>query len=147
MKLAQEICRFGLPIKCLEAVVVATHLTNEIFEIDRYALSFKTKCNDQTYRHIVLVVKYKDKYGSLGLSRRHDLMDKPLQFSSIEELVQEFRESYERNMHKLMKVKLGGLVSHDHTSKVEGFPWPSKVLVGGSADCVVVESKTEIMLK
>ncbi|ORY40458.1 hypothetical protein BCR33DRAFT_719441 [Rhizoclosmatium globosum] len=75
------------------------------------ALSFKSKCQGQTYRHIVLAVKHKGKVGALGLSRRVDLMDKPVQFDTIETLV-----------------KVGGLVPRDPGAKVEAFPWPSQVL-------------------
>ncbi|KAJ3289885.1 Tubulinyl-Tyr carboxypeptidase 2 [Rhizoclosmatium sp. JEL0117] len=128
MHLASEICRFGLPIKCLEAVVVAAYLTNEMYDVDRYALSFKSKCQGQTYRHIVLAVKHKGKVGALGLSRRVDLMDKPVQFDTIEALVQEYRECYVKNGHVVVKVKVGGLVPRDLGAKVEAFPWPSQVL-------------------
>ncbi|KAJ3063297.1 Tubulinyl-Tyr carboxypeptidase 1 [Podochytrium sp. JEL0797] len=124
MTLAQDMIKFGMPIKCLEAVVVATYLTNDIFEVDRYALSFKSKCKGEVYRHIVLVVKYRDLYGALGLSRRSDLMYKPLEFESMESLIGDFKKAYVGNMHTVIKVKVGGLISHDHSNKVDGFPWP-----------------------
>lgn len=43
-------------------------------------MSFKSEAQGNIYRHIVLCVKFKDKLGCLGLSRRDDLMDKPMSF-------------------------------------------------------------------
>lgn len=56
---AKHIIVTELPIQCLEAVVVATYLTasKKDLLLDRYPLSFKTTCQGQTFRHIVLVVK------------------------------------------------------------------------------------------
>ncbi|KAJ3073440.1 Tubulinyl-Tyr carboxypeptidase 2, partial [Rhizoclosmatium hyalinum] len=71
-----------------------------------------------------LAVKHKGKVGALGLSRRVDLMDKPVQFDTIEALVQEYRECYAKNGHVVVKVKVGGLVPRDPGAKVEAFPWP-----------------------
>ncbi|KAJ3223634.1 Tubulinyl-Tyr carboxypeptidase 2 [Chytriomyces hyalinus] len=131
MNLAAEIVRFGLPIKCLEAVVVAVYLSNDILEVDRYALSFKTRCEGGVYRHIVLAIKYKGKFGALGLSRRHDLMDKSVTFESMADLVEEYRKCYCSNFHSVAKVKVGMLIPHDHT-KAAGFPWPDQIVKGAS---------------
>ena len=43
-------------------------------------MSFKTGFAGHTHRHVVLGVFYDGKYGALGMSRRHSLMYKPLQF-------------------------------------------------------------------
>ena len=72
--------REALPIKCLEAVILATFLTNGISGMDRFPISFKTVFSGQTYRHVVLGVYHGGYYGALGMSRRSDLMDKPLAF-------------------------------------------------------------------
>ncbi|KAJ3140385.1 Tubulinyl-Tyr carboxypeptidase 2 [Physocladia obscura] len=68
--------------------------------------------------------KHLDKFGALGLSRRNDLMYKPIEFETIEQLVEEYRLSYIRNMHKLLKVKIGNLIVHEHENSIECFPWP-----------------------
>ncbi|KAJ3258697.1 Tubulinyl-Tyr carboxypeptidase 1 [Chytriomyces hyalinus] len=131
MNLAAEIVRFGLPIKCLEAVVVAVYLSNDILEVDRYALSFKTRCEGSVYRHIVLAIKYKGKFGALGLSRRRDLMDKSVSFETLADLVEEYRKCYSSNFHSVAKVKVGMLIPHDHT-KAAGFPWPDQIVKGAT---------------
>lgn len=46
------------------------------------------------------------RYGSLGMSRRQDLMDKPLTHRTLGELVSEFESSYKRYQHTLKKVGL-----------------------------------------
>lgn len=48
------------------------------------------------------------RYGSLGMSRRQDLMDKPLTHRTLGELVSEFESSYRRYQHTLKKVGEGG---------------------------------------
>ncbi len=60
----------------------------------------------QVYRHIVLAVHHlpSGRYGALGLSRRSELMYKPLRFSSLAELVGDFRAGYEHWWHQLLKV-------------------------------------------
>ncbi len=40
------------------------------------------------YYHVVLGLVYRGKFGTLGLSRRSCLMDKPLQYNTLNELVQ-----------------------------------------------------------
>ena len=40
------------------------------------------------YYHVVLGLVYRGKFGTLGLSRRNNLMDKPLHFTSLNDLVQ-----------------------------------------------------------
>ena len=46
--------------------------------LDRFPVSFKTTFAGHVHRHVVLGVYYMGKYGALGMSRREDLMDKPL---------------------------------------------------------------------
>ena len=110
---------YGLPIKCLEAVVLAIYLTVKIESLDRIrkrklilALSFKSYFEGRTYRHIVLVLRYGGMYGSIGLSRRPDLMGKPLAYSSLAALVKEYEECYVKNFHKLERITIGLVISH-----------------------------------
>ncbi|TPX68872.1 hypothetical protein SpCBS45565_g02822 [Spizellomyces sp. 'palustris'] len=122
MRTAQEIVRYGLPIKCLEAAVVGMLLTAGIDGIDRITCSFKSQVGSEVYRHIVLLIRHGDRWGALGLSRRKDLMDKPLTFQSLPEILMEYRTAYERNQHCLIKAKLGLPVPHD-TSSNERIAW------------------------
>lgn len=125
METAKEIIHDSLPIKCLEAVIVALYLTVPLTNVQRFTLGFKSKCGDLYYRytawlgnntttllfyfchhyfrsvglsqtavslllpctqntllyllrHVVLGVHHGGSYGALGLSRRKDLMYKPL---------------------------------------------------------------------
>ncbi|TPX61938.1 hypothetical protein PhCBS80983_g00857 [Powellomyces hirtus] len=122
MKTAQEMIVYGLPIKCLEAVVLATYLTAPMMDIERIPCSFKSECGSETYRHIVLLIRHGDRWGALGISRRPDLMDKPLSFKSLPEILKEFKKAYENNGHRLVKIKLGLPITHD-TSSNERFTW------------------------
>ncbi|KAI8914732.1 Vasohibin-domain-containing protein [Powellomyces hirtus] len=122
MKTAQEMIVYGLPIKCLEAVVLATYLTAPMMDIERIPCSFKSECGLETYRHIVLLIRHGDRWGALGISRRPDLMDKPLSFKSLPEILKEFKKAYENNGHRLVKIKLGLPITHD-TSSNERFTW------------------------
>lgn len=54
---------------------------------------------------MVLGVYCNGRYGSLGMSRRQDLMDKPLSHRTLGELVAEFESSYKRYQHTLKKVR------------------------------------------
>lgn len=81
MTIARDMIQQGLPIKCLEATILGIYFTNPIKSLDRFTLGFKSCCNGNIYRHIVLVVKDGNSYGALGLSRRSDLMYKPCTFT------------------------------------------------------------------
>ena len=48
--------------------------------VDRVPVSFTSECQGNIYRHIVLLIHHEGLFGALGLSRRKDLMDKPLTF-------------------------------------------------------------------
>ena len=85
MVLAKDIIHQSLPIKCLEAVVVATYLTMGVHALERIPLAFESHANGNTYRHIVLVVRHRPKpghslWGAIGLSRRQTLMWKDCQY-------------------------------------------------------------------
>lgn len=58
---------------------------------------------------MVLGVYCNGRYGSLGMSRRQDLMDKPLTHRTLGDLVAEFESSYRKYQHSLTKV-VGGVM-------------------------------------
>ncbi|GLC54623.1 hypothetical protein PLESTB_000888400 [Pleodorina starrii] len=115
METAREALRAALPIKCLEAVFLGALLTAGWTELDRLPLAFKSTVQGQTYRHIVLAVFHSPsrKWGALGLSRRPELMDKDLVYDSLADLVSEYKKSYERWWHSLVRVYVGLPLEHD----------------------------------
>jgi hypothetical protein len=110
---------YGLPIKCLEAVLVGAFLSTSIRGLDRIPLAFKSECNKIEYRHIVLVCRCNSIWGALGLSRKPDLMYKPLIFNSLMDLIKNYIDSYHRYGHKVLKIKIGLPIQSDHTSNEE----------------------------
>jgi hypothetical protein len=113
LETAREITRQALPIKCVEAIFVAAYLTQGLKELERIPVSFKSSVDGQSYKHIILALKYNSKWGSVGLSRRRELYFKEMQFDSLGDLFLEFKRSYERVFHTLKRVKVGLPISHD----------------------------------
>jgi hypothetical protein len=107
-----QIVRDALPIRCLEAVFLALHLTQGMTELDRYPVSFKSTVAGNTYRHIVLAIKVEGKFGALGLSRRSTLMFKDFTYDSFGDLIADYRDSYEQVFHRLLTVHTGLPISH-----------------------------------
>ena len=83
---AKQIIRAALPIQCVEAVFLGCLLTAGLKGLDRVPLSFKSKHDSNTYRHIVLAVRYEGKWGALGISRRSKLMNKDIRFDSLSDM-------------------------------------------------------------
>ncbi|KIZ04359.1 Vasohibin-2 [Monoraphidium neglectum] len=106
---ARDILREPLPIKCVEATFVALLVTCGWRDLDRVAVGFKSRAADgQCYRHIVLAVRDTSSglWGALGLSRRRELMDKPLRHSSLSALVGDFVAAYALWGHEVLKVRM-----------------------------------------
>lgn len=95
--------------------------------VERFPLSFKTQFSGSHFRHIVLGVHSGGRFGALGISRREDLMYKPLEYKTLSDLLQEFQAAYRGYWHTLCKVKIGHYVSHDPHS-VEQIEWKHSVL-------------------
>lgn len=110
---SKEIIRLGLPIQCIEAVFLGCFLTADLNGVDRLPLSFKSKCNDNSYRHIVLALRYENKWGAIGISRRSNLMYKEIEFNSFYDLIIEYKNSYNICGHRLVKIYIGLPFSHD----------------------------------
>ncbi|XP_044129502.1 tubulinyl-Tyr carboxypeptidase 1 [Bufo gargarizans] len=127
MDLAKEMTKEALPIKCLEAVILGIYLTNSIPGLERFPISFKTQFAGGCFRHIVLGLHWGGYFGALGISRREDLMYKPLRHRSLHELMTDFQDAYARCWHTLWKIKIGPYVSHDPHS-VEQIDWKQSVL-------------------
>jgi tubulinyl-Tyr carboxypeptidase len=105
----------ALPIKCLEAFLIAIYLTTGIYGLDRFNISFKTRFNSIVYRHVVLGLKYGQMYGALGLSRRADLASKPMNgtYDRLSALVNDYLQAYKNYGHTVLRVRIGLPVVHD----------------------------------
>ncbi|KAK9956730.1 hypothetical protein ABG768_014443 [Culter alburnus] len=113
METAREMIRESLPIKCLEAVILGIYLTNGLTSVERFPISFKTQFSGHHFHHVVLGVYCNGRYGTLGMSRRADLMDRSLSFRTLSELVFDFEDSYRRYQHTMKKIKIGLYVPHN----------------------------------
>jgi len=122
MECAKDMIKEALPIKCLEALVLGVYLTNDIHGLVRFNISFKTLFEGGVYRHVVLGVYHNGKYGALGMSRRKDLMYKPLKFESLSYLVRNFFSCYSKYGHLVRKIKIGNKITKDPHS-FEPVPW------------------------
>ncbi|KAL5463236.1 hypothetical protein EMCRGX_G032116 [Ephydatia muelleri] len=142
MESAKEIIRESLPIKCLEAVVVALYLTSPLTSVHRTALSFKSKQGDLYFRHVVLAVHSGSSYGALGLSRRQELMYKPLEYKSLYDLVREFIECYKKCNHTVVKVCLSAIVVHDLHS-CEQIQWKHLTMRNGDLQDDILKRQLE----
>ena len=107
----QAMVRESLPIKCMEAVILGIYLTNGIPGLGRFPINFKSEVAEVSllkgrkfYYHVVLGLTYKGKFGALGLSRRRTLMYKPLEYSSLHNLVEDYEQAYTSCGHTLLKV-------------------------------------------
>ncbi|KAF6772359.1 hypothetical protein AHF37_08391 [Paragonimus kellicotti] len=124
---AKLIIEASLPIKCLEATVLAIFLTQDEKEFKRFTISFSSEFDGQTFRHVVLGVYANGKYGALGLSRRPDLMYKPLEFPTLATLIHSYAVAYAGHYHRLVKVKLGLPIPHQ-PHLFETLPWKGIVV-------------------
>ncbi|XP_022363903.1 vasohibin-2 isoform X1 [Enhydra lutris kenyoni] len=127
METAKEMTRESLPIKCLEAVILGIYLTNGQPSIERFPISFKTYFSGNYFHHVVLGIYCNGRYGSLGMSRRAELMDKPLTFRTLSDLIFDFEDSYKKYLHTVKKVKIGLYVPHEPHS-FQPIEWKQLVL-------------------
>ncbi|RYH23196.1 hypothetical protein EON65_18175 [archaeon] len=112
-KVVRQIETYRLPIQCVEAIFLSAVLTDQIQGMVRFPLSFKSRYTTTFHRHIVLAVHYKKKWGAMGISRRDNLMYKPLVFDSLSELIEDYRQSYIAVYHRLLTVYLGLPMPHN----------------------------------
>ncbi|CAH8488468.1 unnamed protein product [Schistosoma rodhaini] len=117
----------SLPIKCLEATILAIFLTQGQEYLKRFTMSFVSEFNGNVFRHVVLgIYSSSGLFGALGLSRRENLMYKPLNFPSLSLLINNYTEAYHGHYHKLLRVKIGLPISH-RPYMLEKIPWKNNV--------------------
>ena len=129
---AKEIIAQSLPIKCVEACFLGAYLTVGVSGLTRVPVAFKSRVmsstGNRTFQHIVLAVATTPKseqsskhetsntkspisqnmvWGSIGLSRSKNLMDKELKYSSLASLLEQFKDAYEEEGHKLVNIYVG----------------------------------------
>lgn len=146
---ARAMVREALPIKCMEAVVLGIHLTNGVPALGRFPINFKSELpqrgqqqQQRYFYHVVLGVTRQGRFGSIGLSRRSTLMDKPLTFLHLYDLIEDFDESYRHCGQRLIKVRIGHLVSHDPHS-ISPIPWRGITIHPRAEDPRDLRSKVE----
>ena len=115
LETARDIVREGLPIRCIEAVFLGLLLTSGQEHLDRYPVGFKTMVGTNVYRHIVLVVHdtKADLFGALGLSRRDNLMYKPLHYATLSDVVADYIHAYHSWWHAVHYVRVGLPAEHN----------------------------------
>lgn len=66
-------------------------------------------------RHIVLAVRDSQtgRWGALGLSRRAELMEKPLTYASLADLLQNYIACYTQWWHSVLRIRIGLPIPHD----------------------------------
>ena len=107
--------------------IVLRYLTNGQPSIERFPISFKTYFSGNYFHHVVLGIYCNGHYGSLGMSRRAELMDKPLTFRTLSDLIFDFEDSYKKYLHTVKKVKIGLYVPHEPHS-FQPIEWKQLVL-------------------
>lgn len=138
----------SLPIKCLEALLVATYLTTGIIGLERFNISFKTSFNSTVYRHVVLGVKYGQAYGALGLSRRTDLSYKPLngKYERLAQLVEDYLQAYKNYGHTVLRIKIGLPIVHDLKSFLT-INWKAVVILPNKTDKIEYERELDKIVR
>mmetsp|Transcript_15410 Transcript_15410/g.51727 ORF Transcript_15410/g.51727 Transcript_15410/m.51727 type:complete len:318 (-) Transcript_15410:152-1105(-) len=129
LEVAKRVIRECLPIKCVEAVYLGIYLTQTMSDIERLPVIFNSEIDGHKYGHIVLVIRYNCKLGAIGLSRRPDLMFKECEYNSLSEILLEYKRSYERWSHRLHKIKIGNLIPHEGSNRLNDIvDWANTVI-------------------
>lgn len=113
---AKVIMREALPIQCVEALFLAVYLTDGIDELLRIPISFKSSVDGNEYSHMILAVKYKSKWGALGISRLKRLMFKEIKYDDLSMMIKEFIKSYNHYWHTVKEVYAGLPFNHAQAS-------------------------------
>eukprot|EP01062_Namystynia_karyoxenos_P075138 TRINITY_DN7231_c0_g1_i1.p1 TRINITY_DN7231_c0_g1~~TRINITY_DN7231_c0_g1_i1.p1 ORF type:complete len:575 (+),score=189.61 TRINITY_DN7231_c0_g1_i1:78-1727(+) len=138
LEIADVILDSGSKIQCVEATFVGLRLTQQLQGLQRFGLSFTAsgaprpgkdadpaaveaarKRRGREFKHLVLGVHGAGHWGTLGISRCPRLMTKPLEFKSLVSLIVDFRKAWEEEGLKLLSVKLGARVKHQHDAPLD----------------------------
>lgn len=83
-------CTLWPPWSCCSKITLARffrYLTNYFPGLDRFPISFRSICRGVIHRHVVLALHHNGQYGCIGMSRRDDLMHKPITFEVTDILI------------------------------------------------------------
>lgn len=133
MEVAKAMIKYALPIKCLEAVILGVHLTNDCpTDLVRFTLSFKSKhlASKTSHYHVLLgIYVHRIGYGCIGMSRKRELAFKSLdgRYQSLEDLIFDIKASYETCGHRLKRVSFGLPIIHDSCS-LEAIDWKTLII-------------------
>eukprot|EP01062_Namystynia_karyoxenos_P015874 TRINITY_DN15796_c0_g2_i1.p1 TRINITY_DN15796_c0_g2~~TRINITY_DN15796_c0_g2_i1.p1 ORF type:complete len:598 (+),score=174.42 TRINITY_DN15796_c0_g2_i1:82-1794(+) len=119
--IADVMLQTALAIQCVEAAFVAIRLTQAALPLRRFGLSFLADGvprrpggpRQREFKHLVLGVECHGLWGALGISRCSELMTKPLQYQTLEEMIEGFNEAWTKENINLISVTLGGAIPHD----------------------------------
>ena len=131
---ADQILKEGIRIQCVEACFVALLLTDKLLPVIRFAISFESKNEEKTYRHLVLGLKYGDMFGSLGISRNCGLMTKSLSFCCLQELLDDFIKHYKKDGHVVSGITFSKPIPHGSPNTVVHWNFFSLQLQFGEPD-------------
>jgi hypothetical protein len=119
---AKQIIQDGMPIKCIEAVFLGAYLTLEMNTLTRIPVAFKSRVGKNTFQHIIMAVSNgssnKKKWGAIGLSRAKSLMYKQLKYTSLSNLLLDFKKSYEKEHHELINIYVGLPFGRDEFNQI-----------------------------
>ena len=139
----KELIRISLPIQCVEAVFIASVLTRNMTYVDRIPISFKSIFGGTIHRHIVMAVRCEDgMWGSIGISRRENLMFKFPQYNSLMDLIHDFEVSYQACFHTLVTVYIGLCLPRIYESD-RPIKWRALKLRLRSTDREILRSKVD----
>lgn len=113
VEIYEEVKAKGLPIQCVEAVFIGAVLSAPHMDVLRIPISFESKCNGNIYKHIILATQFAGYWGALGISRRDCLMNKPLDYHSLWQLIEDYERSYQSLDHELLAVYCGNPLPHN----------------------------------
>eukprot|EP00906_Rhabdomonas_costata_P006172 RCo009079 len=100
------------PIQCVEGALVALHMTQRYLDIRRFGISMQSCESGTVWHHLVIGVYTGSKFGAFGISRNRRLMNKPLQFDTLRQLILDYKEAYEDCGHSLDYVTLSKAIPH-----------------------------------
>ena len=99
-------------------------MTRTFLDLQRFTISFKSIQRRNKYSHIVMGVCHRGLFGAIGLSRRSDLMFKPVNYvvsqkhllhllQKLSDLIIDFLSAYQTHGHEVVKVNISSPIPHE----------------------------------
>ena len=77
----------------------------------------------EVINHLVIGLYKKGAFGAMGISRHHGLHSKPMEYSSLPDLIWDYAQHYREDRHVLLSVRLGEAVEHTPSPDVYTPVW------------------------